>query len=455
MKRHLLSIGLSLAVALSGAVNALAQTRPIPEQRIQIKESSGAVDNAGGAEMLVWDQILDAGDAPWLRLRFENVNLPSGSYLLIASLFDGAVQRLDGVSIAQWYDHSAYFNGSAVEVSLYAAAGTVGNRVDVAEIIAGQWEAGDVFIQSQCGSTDDRVRWDEASRARLLNIGCSVAIYTTESCLITAGHCLQSSANVIEFNVPSSLSNGTLQHPGPEDQYSVDQSSREFTNGGVGNDWGLFRVFDNSNTGMQPYEAQGEHVVLDTELPTPGTQIEVIGYGVDSGVNNQTQQRSTGPVTSISGPPSQPALNHQADTEGGNSGSSIRSLVTNRIVAIHTHAGCNTSGTGSNASTGITHAGLQAALADYCAGGGGEIQCSEISSFNAVCLFGSRLIAVVRLTNSNHSGETVTITVDGTPFDVVIQGSRALLVRMVSGGSHVVSLITPPGCRNPITVNCN
>ncbi len=313
---------------------------------------------------------------------------------------------------------------------------------------------GDVWPESQCGPTDDRVRSENPERCRILNIGCSGTIYTEQSCLITAGHCLESSANVAEFNVPSSLANGTLVHPPVEDQYSINQASREFLNGGVGNDWGLFKVFNNSNTGLQPFEAQGAFQALDTQLPDVGTDIDVVGYGTDTGVDNQTQQRSVGPVASITGGASRPAVNHKADTTGGNSGSGVRSLVSGLIVAIHTHAGCNTDGSGANASTGITHPTLQAALVDYCTGSGGGVTCADITSLSARCVLGSRLLVVVRLNNSNHAGETVTISIDGNPVDLTIVGSRAVFFQGGFGGTHVVSLTNPEGCVDPITVNC-
>jgi hypothetical protein len=46
--------------------------------------------------------------------------------------------------------------------------------------------------------------------------------------------------NVVEFNVPPSQANGNLVHPAPSDQY-VPTNERQFIDGGIGNDWGLFK----------------------------------------------------------------------------------------------------------------------------------------------------------------------------------------------------------------------
>ncbi|MCH6575008.1 MAG: hypothetical protein IH795_07365, partial [Bacteroidetes bacterium] len=81
------------------------------------------------------------------------------------------------------------------------------------------------------------------------------------------------------------MPNGTLQHPGPEDQYSVNIYTRVFVVSGVGNDWGTFEVFPNSVTGLMPKEAQGAFWPLVQDLGTDS--IRITGYGVDTGVDNQ------------------------------------------------------------------------------------------------------------------------------------------------------------------------
>lgn len=428
------------------------QTHPISQSEIPLDLSTGQLDNPTDGELLVFDEVVEIADAPWMRLRFERVDLEPGSYLLITSLEDGAAQTLDRVSIAQWHNRTAYFNGSALRVQLYAGAETFGNGFALDVVIRGELDPGGV-ITSQCGPVDDRVLSDEASRGRLLDIGCTAFIFSTESCFMTAGHCLSFAANVVEFNVPPSQGNGNLQHPGPEDQYTVDSASREFVIGAIGNDWGLFRVFANSNTGLMPYEAQGEFVELDTMLPELPENIDLVGYGVDNGVDNQVQQRSVGPITSISGGGA-PAVFHRADTEGGSSGSAIISETTGKVIAIHTHAGCTTGGGGSNASTGITNAGLQNALIDYCIIDDTGVACEDIDVIGSQCTFNGRIRFRVRFADDSHDGETVTIAIDGEPIVVPIHGNRARYQEAGFSGTHTVTLEDPPDCVGDMIVEC-
>jgi V8-like Glu-specific endopeptidase len=417
--------------------------------------SSGPRDNLAKADAVVFSGVVEVQDAPWVRLNFRRVELGDDSYLRVTSLQDGAVQTLGPRVLAQWRNTTAYFNGPAVLVELIAAPGARGLAVDIGDVYAG---VAPTNPESQCGPTDDRVASNVASRARLLDIGCTASIYTEESCFITAGHCVSSSGllDVVEFDVPPSLPNGTIQHPGPEDQYSVNVGSREFVDGGVGNDWGLFKVFPNSQTNLMPFEAQGERVNLGSTNPPVNDTVTIIGYGVDSGTANQTQQTSTGPITSSTSS----RLQYRSDTEGGNSGSSVVWDQTGDIAAIHTHGGCTTGGSGSNSGTAITLGSLQTALSDFCeGGGGGGIPCADVASFTATCRNrnGNRQIqARAVMTNTSHSGETVAIAIDGgTPNVVTIINRKASLNQGgFTAGTHTVTLTDPAGCFPAVTVNC-
>ena len=297
--------------------------------------------------------------AHWLRLRFDALELAPGSVLRMTSLLDGARQHLDARTAAQWRNTSAYFNGPAVRIELLSAEGSVSSRVALAEVMAGRPRSG---TESQCGGTDDRVASSADNRGRLLDVGCTANL-TADGCFITAGHCMASASlvDVVEFNVPLSTANGGLVHPSPADQY-VPTGLRQFSNGGIGNDWGVFTVFANTETGLTPLQAQGPGLEFSTVLPKRRNPVEITGYGVDTGTANQTQQVSSGPVKSISTATS--TLKYAADTEGGNSGSAV--LVGGRVVAIHTNGGCRTSGSGANSGTLIGNAAFQAAYAAVC-----------------------------------------------------------------------------------------
>ncbi len=91
--------------------------------------------------------------------------------------------------------------------------------------------------------------------------------------------------------------------------------------------------------------------------------------------------------------------------------------------------------------------------------GAGGIPCGDLVSFEARCkhtVNGDRLQARVILTDTSHSGEQVTITVDGTPHTVTISGNTAKLqINNEPLGQHTVELTDPAGCFAPVVTNCN
>jgi hypothetical protein len=92
-------------------------------------------------------------------------------------------------------------------------------------------------------------------------------------------------------------------------------------------------------------------------------------------------------------------------------------------------------------------------------GGGGGIPCADLVSFQARCQSNGtahRIQAKLTLTDTSHSGEQVTITVDGNPNQVTINGNRAqLVINNPALGQHTVELTDPAGCFPPVVTNCN
>ena len=69
---------------------------------------------------------------------------------------------------------------------------------------------------------------------------------------------------------------------------------------------------------------------------------------------------------------------------------------------------------------------------------------------------GDKLQAKVTLTNTSHSGQQVTITVDGNPNSVTINGNKAQLqIPNEPLGQDTVELTDPAGCFAPVITNCN
>ena len=68
---------------------------------------------------------------------------------------------------------------------------------------------------------------------------------------------------------------------------------------------------------------------------------------------------------------------------------------------------------------------------------------------------GNKLQAKLTLTDTSH-WEQVTITVDGDPTPVTINGNKAQLsINNPAPGEHTVVLTDPAGCFPPMVPSCN
>ncbi|MGD8779385.1 MAG: T9SS type A sorting domain-containing protein [Ignavibacteria bacterium] len=303
-------------------------------------------------------------NAPWLRLIFGEAELSSDSYILITALKDGAQQKLDAASLKEWNNTSAFFNGEKLKVELYVAQKDSDVFFNIEAVMVGEYNlketnfkksGGQDGIKTICGTVDNRTSSDNPAVGRIVPEGCTGWI-PAAGVLVTAGHCAGSDGEVIEFNVPASLSDGTIQHPDPEEQYTIKQGTWNFVNGGYGNDWAVFEVYNNSATGLQPIQAQDAYFLVDQDLT--GSTLRVTGCGVDGPApdfgtypaprnsDNQTQQTHTGDDEGSSGT----ILRYSVDTQGGNSGSPVINESTQKAIGVHTNGGC-TSGGGYNIGT--------------------------------------------------------------------------------------------------------
>ncbi|MCH7939831.1 MAG: T9SS type A sorting domain-containing protein [Candidatus Marinimicrobia bacterium] len=114
---------------------------------------------------------------------------------------------------------------------------------------------------------------------------------------MTAGHCDSDSTyniDILEFNVPASNSDGTINFADPDDQYAINRSTirKSFTYI-PGDDWAVFDCYANSNTGLKPVQAQ--QAFHRMSRLDPGSTLRLTGYGGDSQQANNTQQTATGP----------------------------------------------------------------------------------------------------------------------------------------------------------------
>jgi V8-like Glu-specific endopeptidase len=403
------------------ATAALSQTNPVPSNKVKIPIDTGYAFNDGTSTSTVIAFHVYEPGAQWLRLYFSDIELGTGAFLRITSLKDGYYQTLDAVSAVQWEKSSAYFNGDTLLVEVVAQPGTGGNRVVLDSADVGLVPSGDTI----CGTTDDRVLSNDPRAARILPIGCTGWIIDDAcGCMITAGHCT-SGTSVIQFNVPLSNANGSLNNPPPQDQYMADSASKQFQNAGIGNDWGYFGCFANSTTGLTPRQKQGQAFTFASPPAwNSGLEVRITGYGVDTGTANQVQQTHKGPWVSYTA--GNTTLQYQADTQGGNSGSPVIQEQSGVAMGVHTHGGC-TSGGGANSGTASVHPSWQNAIAN-----------PKGVCFKAVCPVGgvtTRNMAPnlnVYTATAPVIGQTSTFTVNTSGFQfvriigVAVSGMRQL-----------------------------
>jgi len=334
--------------------------------------------------------------AEWLQLKFGNFQLGIGGKLTISTAA-GQSQTFSQDQLENWKGLTAIFNGSELTIALAPSenAADNGNEISatIEEIIIGlpgqKVEAavssapkplrdllGDDLnryiphdpprqpevrrTESRCGPNDDRVASNHLLTGRIMPIGCTGWIIQGGA-LLTAGHCIGPSTQTIEFNVPASKPDSTTVSPEIRDQYRVIDSSIVHADNGTGDDWAIFEVLPNTETGLTPITAQkGAFHLSNTANPS---DVRITGFGVDDGSANQTQQTHVGALTDHQvGGLNSATLRYSVDTEGGNSGSPVILEGGGQVaIGIHTNAGCSAIG-GSNAGTSFRNQGLWAAI---------------------------------------------------------------------------------------------
>ncbi|KAI9159434.1 hypothetical protein H9P43_008774 [Blastocladiella emersonii ATCC 22665] len=361
-----------------------------------------AEDDAGAApagRAVVYEQVIDiaavqpgAKNIFWSRLHFDasktklragaagakgfGENLP-GDILRITSLADDGVQYLNAETLAQWKHRSAVFNGGKVKVELLAdPAAPAGEKpsVVVSQLETNTqdgYDSNKVTLPppaSLCTAADERKASSDARSARIFPVGCTAWTITDKNgCHVTAGHCFDGTEvddQIIQINVPQSAvittagqKTAILRHPHPKYQFAVDAESVQFnltelSDGDKAEDWAYFGSFPNPNTGLTHRETVGGKAYTLAKVDEStcelvpgqvkvGDTATIYGYGFVTAAArkqmSQVQQVASGKVVDF---PNKFHIRHRADTEGGNSGSSIE--VGGVAVGIHTNGGCTT-----------------------------------------------------------------------------------------------------------------
>lgn len=374
-KPTLTILAATFAAFASAVVTSVEARVPELERNVvdQVFIESEDYDGDGAAAREVFRQTIERPGTNSMRARIGEYFLGEDSYITIMSLHDGRMQHHSASTLQEWDNWTAFFNGDAIEIALHVAPDDTGVFVTIesiafAEIIASevaQEPAGGVA--SICGDHDNRSASTDSRVGRLFKGGCTGWLISNGG-VLTAGHCTNSNGDingVLEFNVPPSTANGRSVWADPEDQYPVIAGSEAFQDNGVGEDWALFRVGANPNTGLRAHIAQG-FFRLTNLSPAIDTTIRVTGYGIDMSPkgtgfqgsdpdccdpdgegpegctydcnsSSRTQQTHTGRLDDIEGYD----IEHEADTMPANSGSPIIWESNGLAIGIHTAGGCD------------------------------------------------------------------------------------------------------------------
>lgn len=335
-----------------------AQPAPFGEKRPYSLDTGWLQAPDGDGAQKVFETIVSYEGASSMRLYFDEVHLSPGSWIEVRSLYDNEVQRLNPDQLALWRNSTAFFNGNAVLLTVYCEpkreARVVIRKiwVDMGHTPTGDFQtaACEECGGNPCGGCSERqpacTPWTgDCSQlhgnchqwsGRLVPIGCTASVISRASCIISAGHCLQIPQDpldyVIQFNVPPSLPDCSIQHPPVADQFPPVQQIY-FYNWYL--DWAVIVPGSNSE-GQLPYERYGQ-----LRRPVPyndvevGQEVAVYGYGrwggPDSRCRNYTLQYATG-TTVPSAIRNEVAAN--VETAPGNSGSGLLRLADQRLIGV-------------------------------------------------------------------------------------------------------------------------
>lgn len=260
---------------------------------------------------------VEKASATSLRLYFKGTELGENSRLILEAA-DGARQELRKADLKNWNYSSAYFNGSRVKVSLVAAKGER-NKIVINGIKAPEAKLASADIKSgasakrEMGTSNGQLNLDDYPYAQ------AVGRFTDGDLAYVTGWIAENGAivseiddwyflledfpfDIVEFNVPPSNADGTVNHPGPEDQYPLNQDNilsetwkgtmgefdhiqiKLFGNGSRNVQYGGFAFLEAlpNHTGKRPGERQQQSFKI-SGFPAAdemeGKQIEIFHYG--------------------------------------------------------------------------------------------------------------------------------------------------------------------------------
>lgn len=400
---------------------------------------SGVHANSTGVERMVWQQLVEVKYVHWLKLRFRQAELPGTSRVEIKSCRDGHTQALDAAAMRQWFPHSAYFNGDALIVRLFAGPYT--ERVEI-EIEAVEVGLPPYQEDSICGSVDDRVLSNDPRCGRLMPAGCTGWIGTRHGLIFTAGHCPAKSVQLIEFNVPLSNTNGSKNHPPPQDQFPLIRIL-----GGLANanacDWAIYTPGQNTLQ-QTPLQRQGGYFKLAAKMPAINSTLRITGYGMhlQKLTWSQAQKTVTGPFVGMGQGTCGPYLTrYLVDSISGDSGAPVIDEATGAVVAVHSGGDC--AGTiGANQGSAIINPDIQRILQNPNPPPAGPITRGDLMLSHSGPQLGSRIVQIDRNSGSmatfawgGASLAGLTMDANNVDFAVLDRGVQDYLLQISPTGA--------------------
>ncbi len=320
---------------------------------------------------MAYQQSVKVDNVSSMRLHLGDYDLGKYSFLAISSLEDGATQFHDAETLKEWQGSSVYFNGDEVEVALYVDPKDSGVFIKLEQV---EVDIGGACLTPVgiCGA-DNRVSSSDPAVGRFPagnsppGGGCTGWIISNGA-LLSAGHCTP--GGVLQFNVPASDSDGTLNHPPAEDQYMVDGGSVVAVNNSW-DDWAVYACFANTNTGLLPVQGQGSFYRVSQDS-SPNT-VRATGYGYDASPidsqnwnsDHKTQQTSTGSYVEQVGSGNSVRIRFRVDVTCANSGGPLIVNNSSLTVGIVKSAGCENGDDGFNNAVGFDNPDLADAIQTF------------------------------------------------------------------------------------------
>jgi hypothetical protein len=499
------ALALSAAASRAADLSVMAKVGEREDRRISTPHPYAGT-TAGQPTVTRW--TVNYPGATYIKVHFERFDLAPGDRLDIVSLDGTEAYSFTGRGYKDferdWWGNSVLGDTAILQLTSYGQGGygfdidyfargivpLTGDSLSGSESVCGTQDWQDVACYSGTNPTE----YDRAKRSVVVlfngfnnctgvKVGCPNQFMTNE-------HCITSQADVnvtevrFEYQRTGCNTGATV--------FSQGYLGSQFLKDDVVLDYCLFTA-QNSSPAYQAAE-------IDNRLPPVGERIYISGHplGGPKKLSISSASNAGGlcavDVSPIQGNAPNTDIGYLCDTNNGSSGSPVFSGVTNKMVAIHHFGGCFNSGvrmdlifpqisglltpcapttcgngtieTGEdcdgsnlNGSTCQSLGFLGGTLS--CSGActydtsacQAAISCADISGLRGRCQAGT-LGVQTKLTNSTHTGQQVTVTVDGVPFNVTINGAKANMQTPASPGSHTIALVNPSGCVTPVTATC-